>query len=189
MALTIFIGWRNVLSEPELPSTPFHQEAFQTRFEEISKPNSISSFKPVRICIPTVHLSAKVIPVGLQSDGRLGVPKSSEVAGYFEDGVKPGEPGNALIAGHVDDYKGPGIFYPLKKLKPDSLVILFDAKQNVLVYRVEHVEQYFTKQAPLDRIFGDTNEYRLNLITCTGIYNRDKKEHEQRLVVYTRLVQ
>lgn len=190
VVMTTFYGWNNALSSLGLSDTPSHQEAFQTRFEENSKLNNIpSSFKPVRICIPTVHLSAKVIPVDLQPDGRLGVPKSSEMAGYFENGVKLGEPGNALIAGHVDNYKGPGIFYPLKKLEPDSLVLLFDANHQVLIYRVEQVESYFTKEAPLDRIFGDTNEYRLNLITCTGIYNRDKKEHEQRLVVYTRLVQ
>lgn len=190
VAFMVFAGWRNVLSESEKPSKPFHLDAFQTRFEEFSKPNAtISVFKPVRICIPSVRLSAKVVPVGLQRDGRLGVPKSSEVAGYYEDGVQLGEPGNALIAGHVDDYKGPGIFYPLKKVKPGSFVLLFDAKDNVLIYRVEQNESYFTKDAPLDRIFGDTNEYRLNLITCTGIYNRSKKEHEQRLVIYTRLVQ
>ncbi|MCK6078131.1 class F sortase [Paenibacillus silvae] len=189
--VTMLTGWRNVLSESEKPSTPMHQEAFQTRFEEFSRPSPHRkhSFKPVRICIPAVRLSAKVVPVGLQPDGRLGVPKSSEVAGYYEDGIKPGEPGNALIAGHVDDYKGPGIFYPLKKVKPGSFVLLFDAKNDVLVYRVEQNESYFTQDAPLDRIFGDTNEYRLNLITCTGIYNRNKKEHEQRLVVYTQLVQ
>lgn len=144
---------------------------------------------PVRLCIPSVELSTKIVPVHVMPDGRLGVPKSSQVAGLFVDGVMPGQRGNALISGHVDNYKGPAVFYPLKKLQPGAYIFLFDEKNNYLMYEVMEVESYFTKDAPLQRIFGDTSEYRMNLITCTGKYNRNKKEHEQRLVVYTRLVQ
>ncbi|MCZ4141197.1 peptidase C60 sortase A and B, partial [Escherichia coli] len=71
----------------------------------------------------------------------------------------------------MDDYKGPGVFYPLKKLKPGAFVLLFDESNRSLVYQVESVESYFTDEAPLDRIFGETSDFRLNLITCTGIYN------------------
>ncbi|MGE6575107.1 class F sortase [Paenibacillus xylanexedens] len=190
--LIVFNVWGTSFQKDEIHSFPIHQEVFKSKHENTSELNTkytLKTFKPVRICIPTVQMSTKLVPVGLQLDGRLGVPESSLLAGYFKDGVMPGEPGNALIAGHVDDYKGPGVFYPLKKLKPDALVFLFDAEHRYLTFRVEQVEAYFTKEAPLDRIFGDTNDSRLNLITCTGIYNRNKKEHEQRLVVYTRLLQ
>ncbi|CAH1199322.1 hypothetical protein PAECIP111890_01563 [Paenibacillus sp. JJ-223] len=171
-----------------------HHEAFQAKpdpdhEQENMDSTSWSALKPVRLCIPSVNLSAPVVPVDVQKDGRLGVPKSSEIAGYFAGGVLPGEAGNALISGHVDDYKGPGVFYPLKKLKPGAFVLLFDESNRSLVYQVESVESYFTDEAPLDRIFGETSDFRLNLITCTGIYNRAKKEHEQRLIVYTRLIQ
>jgi hypothetical protein len=175
----------------ELPS-PIHQATFISKQDNNAQTNTnttLTSFNPVRMCIPTVHLSANIVPVGLQNDGRLDVPKSSFVAGFFKDGVLPGQPGNVLISGHVDDYKGPGVFYPLKKIQPNALVFLFDANYCYHIYRVEEVEDYFTEEAPLDRIFGDTNEARLNLITCTGIYNRSKKEHEKRLVVYTKLIQ
>jgi late competence protein required for DNA uptake (superfamily II DNA/RNA helicase) len=36
-------------------------------------------------------------------------------------------------------------------------------------------------------IFGPTEERHLNLITCAGRYSRSKKEHEGRLVVFTKL--
>ncbi|QOS78133.1 class F sortase [Paenibacillus sp. JNUCC31] len=145
--------------------------------------------KPVRLCIPSVHLSTSITPIHLSEDGHLQVPKSSEVAGLYVDGILPGEKGNAIIAGHVDNYTGPAVFYPLKHLKPGSLVLLFDQDNHYLKYEVIQVQSYYTEQAPLDKIFGDTPEKQLNLITCTGKYDRKKKEHEKRLIVFTRLVE
>ncbi|SEN16419.1 class F sortase [Paenibacillus sp. OK076] len=152
-------------------------------------PQSIVMKKPVRLCIPSVHLSTSIIPIHLSADGQLQVPKSSEVAGLYVDGVLPGENGNAIVAGHVDNYTGPAIFYPLKHLKPGSFVLLFDQNNQYLKYEVLAVQSYYTQEAPLDKIFGDTPEKQLNLITCTGKYDRKKKEHEKRLIVYTRLVE
>jgi len=152
-------------------------------------PNSMVMKKPVRLCIPSVHLSTSIIPIHLSEDGHLQVPKSSEVAGLYVDGILPGENGNAIVAGHVDNYTGPAIFYPLKHLKPGSFVLLFDQNNQYLKYEVLEVQSYYTQEAPLDKIFGDTPEKQLNLITCTGKYDRKKKEHEKRLIVYTRLVE
>ncbi|HBU81168.1 MULTISPECIES: class F sortase [Paenibacillus] len=152
-------------------------------------PKSIVMSKPVRLCIPSVHLSTSITPIHLSENGQLQVPKSSEIAGLYVDGVLPGENGNAIVAGHVDNYTGPAIFYPLKHLKPGTFVFLFDQNNHYLKYEVLEVESYYTQEAPLDKIFGDTAEKQLNLITCTGTYDRKKKEHNKRLVVYTRLVE
>jgi LPXTG-site transpeptidase (sortase) family protein len=145
--------------------------------------------KPVRLCIPSVHLSTSIIPIHLSEDGQLKAPKSSQVAGLYADGVLPGENGNAIVAGHVDNYTGPAIFYPLKHLKPGDFVFLFDQNNQYMKYEVLEVQSYYTQEAPLDKIFGDSTEKQLNLITCTGKYDRRKKEHEKRLVVYTRWVE
>lgn len=56
-----------------------------------------------------------------------------------------------------------------------------------LTYIVESVEIYTTAEAPMERIFGKSTEARMNLITCTGRYSRKKKEHEKRLIVFTKL--
>ncbi|WP_211746085.1 class F sortase [Paenibacillus sp. Marseille-Q4541] len=143
---------------------------------------------PDQLWIPSVGLKAPVEPVGLLENGQLEVPVSSKVAGVFVEGVLPGQPGNALMAGHVDNYKGPAIFYPLKKVKPGDPVVLSDKEGKYLVFSVIAVESYLTAEAPLEKIFGNTDKEQLNLITCTGIYNRKKGEHEKRLVVYTRLL-
>jgi len=146
-------------------------------------------FTPNRLLIPSVRIDAPVDPVGVSDNGQMEVPESTVRAGILSPGVKPGLPGTALMAGHVDNYTGPAIFYPLKKLKPGDPILLTNGKGQYLVYKVTSVESFKTAEAPLDRIFGHTDESRLNLITCTGKYDRKRKEHEKRLVVFSRLMQ
>ncbi|WP_254778359.1 class F sortase [Paenibacillus sp. cl141a] len=143
---------------------------------------------PTRLWIPSVGIKAPVEPVGLLENGQMEAPVSSKVAGVLVDGILPGQKGNAIMAGHVDNYTGPAVFYPLKKLKPGEPVVLSDNEGKYLVFKVVAVESYPTAEAPIEKIFGDTEMEQLNLITCTGKYNRAKGEHEKRLVVYTRLL-
>lgn len=75
----------------------------------------------------------------------------------------------------------------MKKLKRGDPIIVTSLKGNKLTYTVESVEIFKPKEAPLERIFGKSDDYRLNLITCTGRYSRKKKEHEQRLVIFAKL--
>ncbi|WP_227793247.1 class F sortase [Paenibacillus guangzhouensis] len=143
---------------------------------------------PNKILIPSVRIQTSVEPVGVLDNGQMEVPESTERVGILMNGVKAGEQGNAVIAGHVDNYTGPAIFYGLKKLKKDDPIILSDASGKYLVYKVLSVESFKTAEAPIDRVFGKTDESRLNLITCTGKYDRKKKEHEKRLIVFARLM-
>ncbi|MFC5402814.1 class F sortase [Cohnella soli] len=143
---------------------------------------------PDTIWIPSVQIKSKVEPVGVLDNGQMDVPKSPEIVGVLAS-VKPGQPGNAIIAGHVDNYTGPAIFYGLKRLKPGHPIVLSNTSGQYLVFSVVSVETFDTAKAPVERIFGKTDEARLNLITCTGKFDRKKKEHLKRLVVFTRLMQ
>ena len=40
----------------------------------------------------------------------MGVPKGFDTVGWFGEGTKPGAPGNAVMAGHVDSKTGPAVF-------------------------------------------------------------------------------
>jgi sortase (surface protein transpeptidase) len=46
---------------------------------------------------------------------------------------------------------------------------------------------YLFDGAPIRKIFGSTNKKQLNLITCTGLYNRETNNHKERLVIYSEL--
>lgn len=164
----------------------------KTAIEKTSEPKQVHSqpkaIIPNQVWVPSVGIKAKVQPVGLLENGQMDVPKSSDVAGIFVKGVLPGEKGNALMAGHLDNYTGPAIFHPLKRVKPGDPIVISNEEGKYLVFSVIAVESYLTAEAPLEKIFGDTDLEQLNLITCAGKYDRKKREHNKRLVVYTRLL-
>lgn len=147
----------------------------------------VTAIMPHKIIIPSLRIKATVEPVGVLTNGQMGVPRDTNRTGILYPGILPGEKGNAVIDGHVDSYTGPAIFFNLKKLKPSDVVIVKNKKGRELTFVVESVERFTPKTAPLERIYGTSEEIRLNLITCTGKFNRKKKEHEERLVVFTRL--
>ena len=179
-------------SPNEYPESKIKQSVTVKNLNKEKEENLINApsmfITPTRLWIPSVGIKAPVEPVGLLENGQMEAPVSSKVAGVLVDGILPGQKGNAIMAGHVDNYTGPAVFYPLKKLKPGEPVVLSDNEGNYLVFKVVAVESYPTAEAPIEKIFGDAEMEQLNLITCTGKYNRAKGEHEKRLVVYTRLL-
>jgi LPXTG-site transpeptidase (sortase) family protein len=148
---------------------------------------STNGIIPVRLYIPSLDLHATVEPVGV-SNGRMEVPRSTEKVGYLSNGVLPGSVGNAVMDGHVDNYKGPAVFFRLKKLKNGDTIIVKNEKGYAITFVVDSVKIYKVNEAPIKKIFGPANEPRLNLITCTGKYSRKKREHEARLVIFTKRI-
>ncbi|MBS2969120.1 class F sortase [Metabacillus sp. KIGAM252] len=142
---------------------------------------------PETLSIPALGINTKVEKAGLLSDGTMDVPKDDQNTVWYKQGARPGEAGNAVIAGHVDNKTGPAVFFNLKKLKSGDELSVLDAKKERRTFVVEKVESYPYERAPIQSIFGRTNEPRLNLITCTGTYDKRKETHLERLVVYTKL--
>ncbi|MEK3855965.1 class F sortase [Cytobacillus sp. FSL H8-0458] len=144
---------------------------------------------PAVIEIPSIGVKAPVEEVGLLGDGEMDVPAGFDTTGWYGAGFMPGEPGNAVIAGHVDSKKGPAVFFDLKKLKPGDEVIVKGNTKEQKVFEVVDVQAYPRLNAPLKKIFGYTSRSALNLITCTGVYDPESTQHSKRLVVYTQLKQ
>ncbi|WP_433747195.1 class F sortase [Falsibacillus pallidus] len=142
---------------------------------------------PVRIEIPVIGVDAKVDKVNLLSNGKMDVPASFEGTGWYEGGYKPGEPGNAVIDGHVDSKKGPAVFYYLKELKAGDEIIVTGENHEKRIFEVTAVETYVRDESPVKNIFGFSYSSNLNLITCAGKYDPVTTENSKRLVVYSKL--
>ncbi|MDN7247014.1 class F sortase [Planococcus shenhongbingii] len=144
---------------------------------------------PIAIEIPAIDVKADVVHVGKAKDGSMAVPEDIETVGWYNHGAKPGDSGNAVMAGHVDGLSGPAIFYNLNKLEKGDQIHVADADGNQLTFVVTKKKIYMPDEAPLMKIFGDHKKAKLNLITCTGSFNRKIGHYEERLVVYTELVE
>jgi hypothetical protein len=101
--------------------------------------------------------------------------------------VRPGERGNAVIAGHYDTATlTPGLFYDLTQLLTGDKILIEDAVGAIRTFRVEGSETYPYNAAPFERVFGAADGMHLNLIALAGNWN--EMTSAQRLVVYTTLV-
>ncbi|MGG4488029.1 sortase domain-containing protein [Metabacillus idriensis] len=142
---------------------------------------------PVKVEIPSINVEANIEQVGIIENGQMGVPQAINDVGWFEPGVKPGNRGSAVLAGHVDSKTGPAIFFNLKDLKQGDEIIVTDEKGTALTFIVKNQESYPRGSAPIDEIFQTVEGQNLNLITCSGTFNRSAGTHEERLVVFTEL--
>src|ERR1041385_4806301 len=78
-----------------------------------SAPSGLPRSVPVRLDIPSISAHSTLIPLGLNPDHTVQVPPVSTPmqAGWYKFGPTPGEIGPAVILGHIDGDKQPGIFY------------------------------------------------------------------------------
>jgi sortase (surface protein transpeptidase) len=140
---------------------------------------------PVRVRIPRINVDARIVPVGVNYRGEMDSPKDAWSVAWFAPGFKPDEPGNAVLAGHVDYiHVGPAVFYNIRLLKPGDKIVILAADSKEYEFEVKAVEQYLAGNAPLERIFGENPNKGLNLVTCTGNFNSGTLEYDQRVVVY-----
>lgn len=141
---------------------------------------------PSTIAIPIIGVNAPVEQVGLDAQRNMDVPKNPDNTAWYAPGTRPGLPGNAVIAGHVDFAgRGPVVFWNLNKLKQGDEVFVTDDTGQRRRFVVTAVEIYPATNAPLERIFGATSAVNLNLISCIGVFDPSSAAYDSRIVVYT----
>ena len=150
----------------------------------VPTPTPVPVGVPVRLKIPAIKVDAEVEHVALTPDGAMDVPKNYDNVAWYTLGPRPGEAGNAAIAGHVDSKRGKAVFWDLRKLKPGDEVYVVGSDGVERRFVVTVLEVYKRADAPLTRIFGGAPGTHLNLITCDGAFDRNRQEYDSNLVVY-----
>lgn len=146
-----------------------------------------TSFVPARLKVPSLGIDAKVEEVGKKADGTMGTPGDFMNVGWWGQGSKPGEAGNAVFDGHVNNaLTKAGVFEHLSQINKGDYVTVSDAENHTLVYEVIEVTLYNPDEAPLSKIFATSGPSRLVLITCEGEWVQDERQFDKRLVVIAR---
>jgi len=132
---------------------------------------------PTRVRIPSVSVDSSLARLGLDASGALTPPSNFAQAGWFSQGPAPGEIGPAVIAGHVDSYTGPAVFFRLVG-RSDGTTLRFT---------VTRVARYPKTAFPSAEVYGPTPTAELRLITCGGQFDRSRRSYVDDVVVFARL--
>ena len=136
------------------------------------------------IRIPAIGVDTSLVPRGLNPDGTLDVPRAWGVAGWFEGGPFPGEPGPAVVVGHVDSTSGPAVFYRLRELHAGDVIVVWRKGGIRSRFRVESL-RWFSKSAfPTQLVYGAIATPALRLITCGGAFDQSTGHYVDNLVVF-----
>jgi sortase (surface protein transpeptidase) len=139
---------------------------------------------PVRIDIPRIGVSSSLIRLGRAADGTVEVPMPFGVAGWYAPGTRPGDPGSAVIFGHVDSKRGPAVFFRLRELRRGDQIRVKRADGSSLRFVVERTEQYPKAQFPTDDVYYPTLTSGLRLVTCGGVFDDSWGHYLSNIIVF-----
>jgi sortase (surface protein transpeptidase) len=153
-------------------------------------PAGAVSYPPGRLIIRSIGVNAPVLGVGVDRSGAMAVTNESYDVGWFKLGPAPGDPGDAVIDGHLDWYDtSRAVFFNLKNMRAgDDIEVqrLDGVSHHFKVTKVQSVAYNFDPN--IDGLFATTGPPRLSLITCGGQWDFKKGEYLQRVIVDSVLV-
>ncbi|TMF09940.1 MAG: class F sortase [Chloroflexi bacterium] len=94
----------------------------------------------------------------------------------------PGEPGNAVINGHVNWWTGDAVFTHLSRLRIGDEVRVVRADGRTVVFKVSS-KRTVDANARIPSLFAPSTDTTLTLITCSGTWNPMTQSDTQRLLV------
>ena len=142
---------------------------------------------PMSIEISTISVSSDLQRLGRDAGGAIEIPSDWQVAGWYAEGVRPGQAGPAVIVGHVDSKQGPAVFYRLRDLRRGDTIEVTRKDGSVAVFVVDRLEQHAKTRFPTDDVYLPTLEPTLRLVTCDGMFDRSTGHYRDNLVVFANL--
>lgn len=149
---------------------------------------STAAMPPVSLRIPVLGLAVGLSQLGLNRDRTVEVPTDFQRPGWFRLGPSPGQPGSAVILGHVDSYKGPAVFFRLRSLAAGDRVEVGLAGGAVARFAVRAVATYPKASFPARQVYASHGGRSLQLVTCGGQFDYRARSYLSNVVVYAELV-
>jgi sortase (surface protein transpeptidase) len=144
--------------------------------------------RPTSVKIPKIGAESS-LAVAVKTDGSISVPSvhTPMQAAWYKLSPVPGDVGPAVVLGHVDGDKKPGIFFRLKNLVPGDEVDIDRSDGRKLKFVVDRVTQVPKETFPRDAVYGNSDKPELRLITCGGAFDHAAHSYRDNIVVYATL--
>jgi LPXTG-site transpeptidase (sortase) family protein len=155
--------------------------------------HKVSPDKPRYISIPRLGIkNAKIIEIGIQKNGKLGVPNNIFDVGWYRDSSKPGEGGTLLMDGHNGGPTKDGIFKRLDSLSRGDIIKIERGDGKVFTYEVYENEIVSIEEADAHMKYMTRSpiagKESLSLITCTGGWSQIRNTMDHRAMLRAILV-
>ncbi len=141
------------------------------------------------ISIPSIKVTAGIEKVAVNAKGNISSPTTFQTVGWYTGSAKLGEPGMAIMDGHVNNGLGlSGVFTNLESVavgddiyieQPNTARLHFQVEKVFLLDYSAHLEDITKNQG---------TDSQLVLVTCTGDWIASQKTYDKRLVVLARKI-
>lgn len=156
-------------------------------FQDPAAPAARSTATPVRVEIPAIGVSSGLEDLGRGAAGELDPPKDWDSAGWFADGIVPGQVGPAVIAGHVDSPTSAAVFFRLDELVAGDQIHVGMSDGTTRTFTVERSERAAKSAFPTSDVYGSAPTPQLRLITCDGTFDTATGHYTDNLIVFADL--
>lgn len=160
------------------PSSPV------STFRSVRSYADVAVAEPVRLRIPALQVDSPLVHLGVAPDRTIQVPADYGTAGWFADGPRPGQPGPAVILGHIDSKAGPGVFFRLATLPLGADVMVDRADGSTIDFWVRGVQRVPKTAFPTDLVYAPTLQPSLHLVTCGGQFDHKAGSYLDNVIVY-----
>jgi LPXTG-site transpeptidase (sortase) family protein len=137
---------------------------------------------PARLVIPRINLDATIEARGLDANRNIQTAKDFRHVAWYDLGPAPGQPGDAIINGHVNWWTGDAVFTRLAQVRAGDVVIVVRADGANVRFKVTS-ERTVPWNARVGSLFASSPIATLTLITCTGVWNPLIQSDSRRLLV------
>ncbi|MCA9347975.1 class F sortase [Candidatus Saccharibacteria bacterium] len=145
---------------------------------------------PKKIIMPSIGVDSFIQQVGVDQNDEVAVPNNVHLAGWYVESARPGRQGLSIIDGHVNGRTAEGVFRNLEKLVKDDEVGIEFGNGEIKNFKVIETHRAKVDEAASILFSQKPKVYsQLNLITCVGEFDRETRRYQERLIVYTELIQ
>lgn len=170
---------------PSATPNPLAADGLQDPEASTSVP---SDARATHVRIPSLGIDSDLETLEIDGTGELLPPVDYGKAGWYADGVVPGNVGPAIIAGHVDSALGGAVFERLPELKPGDEITVAMSTGDELTFVMRTSAQSEKAAFPTSDVYGNVPTPQLRLITCAGDFDRSVGHYTDNLIIFADLV-
>jgi hypothetical protein len=151
------------------------------------------------LVIPSLGVRAPLIPtgaIGAPETASLTIPANIQTVGWWDGAVSdgnrivqenapaPGQPGVAVIAGHIDSESAPGALFNLGALKVGAIIEVSDSTGHQSTWTAEAPPQTVLKTQLPARLWATTGPPQLAVVTCGGPFDTATGHYADNVIVW-----